>query len=190
MFLSRDADSSKDDEETEFPACSLPELYALAENFNKKSKKSSRLKTHGMSPSEAQKILSQNLNAMSFTSGTDLREDPQSVLTCKVVRKEEERPASLTELLHRSLLTTLHSELDRLAKSQQRLAQHGIPPPLHTFPYEILIENSNFWATTRKRIQNFRRSSKPSFSRSKPDKFLFEDKISEYLLVEPGTLNR
>lgn len=167
----------------------LPELYALAENFNKESKKSSRLKTHGMSPSEAQKILSQNLNAMSFTSGTDLREDAQPVFTCKMVRKEEEKPASLTELLHQSLLTDLLSQLDRLSKSRQRLAQYGIPPPLHTFPYEILIKNSNFWAMTRKRTQSFR-LSKLSISRSRPDKFLFEDRISEYLLVEPGTLNR
>ncbi|XP_058421346.1 uncharacterized protein C9orf153 homolog [Diceros bicornis minor] len=64
----------------ESPRCSLPELYALLKNFNKESKKSNLLKIHGISPREAQKILSQNLNAMSFPSGTDVRgEAPQPV---------------------------------------------------------------------------------------------------------------
>ncbi|EFB13321.1 hypothetical protein PANDA_003015, partial [Ailuropoda melanoleuca] len=70
----------------------LPELYAFAKDFNKESKKSNLLKTHSISPSEAQKMLSQNLNAMSFTSGTDgVREkDLQPVFMCKLVRKEGE----------------------------------------------------------------------------------------------------
>ncbi|XP_024415760.1 uncharacterized protein C9orf153 homolog [Desmodus rotundus] len=79
MSLRRDTDPVEDGAETEFPTCSLPELYALVENLNKESKKSNRLKTHGISPSEGQEILSRNLNAMSSTSRTDWREDPQPV---------------------------------------------------------------------------------------------------------------
>ncbi|XP_061055205.1 uncharacterized protein C9orf153 homolog [Eubalaena glacialis] len=57
----------------------LPELYAFVEHFNKENKKSNLLKTHCISPSEAQKILSQNLNG---TGGTDGRgEDSQPVFT-------------------------------------------------------------------------------------------------------------
>ncbi|XP_045695949.1 uncharacterized protein C9orf153 homolog [Phyllostomus hastatus] len=79
MSLNRDTDPIEDGVEMEFPRCSLPELYALVENMNKESKKSNRLKTHSISPNEAQEILSQNLNTMSFTSRTDLREDAQPV---------------------------------------------------------------------------------------------------------------
>ncbi|XP_066110445.1 uncharacterized protein C9orf153 homolog [Saccopteryx bilineata] len=88
MFLNRDTDPSKDGVETEFPTCSLPELYAQTENFNKESKKLNRLKSHGISPREAQKILSENLNTMSFTSGTGLREDFQPVFRKTVHRSK------------------------------------------------------------------------------------------------------
>nr|XP_012421564.1 PREDICTED: uncharacterized protein C9orf153 homolog [Odobenus rosmarus divergens] len=71
MFLSSDTNPDEDRAAAESLGCSLPELYAFVEDFNKDSKKSNLLKTHSISPSEAQKMLSQNLNAMSFTSGTD-----------------------------------------------------------------------------------------------------------------------
>ncbi|XP_021533609.1 uncharacterized protein C9orf153 homolog [Neomonachus schauinslandi] len=71
MFLSSDTNPDEDGEAAESLRCSLPELYAFVEDFNKDSKKSNLLETHSISPSEAQKMLSQNVNAMSLTSGTD-----------------------------------------------------------------------------------------------------------------------
>ena len=160
----------------------LPELYALVENLNKESKKSNRLKTHGISPSEGQEILSRNLNAMSSTSRTDWREDPQPVFLCNVVRKDKERPASMTDLLYHSLLTGSLSPGDRLSKSQQRLAQYGIPPPSHAFPYEILVNKSNSLATTGKESQSTTKLPRLVST----EKCTFEDTTTEYLLIEPG----
>eukprot|EP00069_Balaena_mysticetus_P019805 bmy_12567T0 len=185
MFLNRDTDPSKDDMAAEPRTCSLPELYAFVEHFNKENKKSNLLKTHCISPSEAQKILSQNLNG---TGGTDGRgEDSQPVFTCKVVRKEE-RPESMTELLHRSLLTRSLSPVERLSKSQKRISQYGIPPPLHTFPYEILMDHSKSMSLVaiRKRIQSTEILCRLGIPTISPEKFIFEDKVPKYLLVDPG----
>uniref|UniRef100_A0A8C5YC19 Chromosome 9 open reading frame 153 n=1 Tax=Microcebus murinus TaxID=30608 RepID=A0A8C5YC19_MICMU len=57
----------------------LPELYAFVENFSKKSKKLNLLKTCGISLDEAQKMLTENLNAMSFARGAVTGRDPQRV---------------------------------------------------------------------------------------------------------------
>ncbi|ELK09096.1 hypothetical protein PAL_GLEAN10008318 [Pteropus alecto] len=189
MLLNRDTNPSKDGMEIESPRCSLPELYAFVENFNKNNKKSNLLKTYSILPSEAQKTLSQNLNTMLFTIETDVRKDAQPVYTCKVLRKNGERPTSMTELLYYSLLTSSLSPVERLSRSQQRLLQYGIPPPSHTFPYEILINYSNSLATTQK-IQSTKIIPRLGASHIKPEKFTFEDKISAYLLVDPGNLNR
>lgn len=168
----------------------LPELYAFVENFNKNNKKSNLLKTYSILPSEAQKTLSQNLNTMPFTSETDMRKDVQPVYTCKVLRKDEERPTSMTELLYCSLLTSSLSTVERLSRSQQRLLQYGIPPPSHTFPYEILINYSNSLAITEQKSQSTKILPHLGASHIKPEKFTFEDKISAYLLADPGNLNR
>ncbi|XP_022368437.1 uncharacterized protein C9orf153 homolog [Enhydra lutris kenyoni] len=78
MFLSDDTNPEEGGAAAESPGCPLPELYAFVEDFTKESKKSSLLKTHGISLSEAQKMLSQNLNAMSISGTDDVREeDPQ-----------------------------------------------------------------------------------------------------------------
>ncbi|KAB0401556.1 hypothetical protein E2I00_011656, partial [Balaenoptera physalus] len=162
----------------------LPELYAFVEHFNKENKKSNLLKTHCISPSEAQKILSQNLNGTSRTDGRG--EDSQSVFTCKVVRKEE-RPESMTELLHRSLLTRSLSPVERLSKSQKRISQYGIPPPVHTFPYELLMDHSKSMSLVamRKRIQSTEILCRLGIPTISPEKFIFEDKVPKYLLVDP-----
>nr|KAF6483355.1 hypothetical protein HJG63_001939 [Rousettus aegyptiacus] len=190
MLLNRDTNPSKDDMEVESLRCSLPELYAFVENFNKNNKKSNLLKTYSILPSEAQKTLSQNLNTMPFTSETDMRKDVQPVYTCKVLRKDEERPTSMTELLYCSLLTSSLSTVERLSRSQQRLLQYGIPPPSHTFPYEILINYSNSLAITEQKSQSTKILPHLGASHIKPEKFTFEDKISAYLLADPGNLNR
>ncbi|XP_032248816.1 uncharacterized protein C9orf153 homolog isoform X3 [Phoca vitulina] len=191
MFLSSATNPDEDGEAAESLRCSLPELYAFVEDFNKDSKKSNLLKTHRISPSEAQKMLSQNVNAMSFTSGTDdvKGEHLQPVFVCKVVRKEEEKPDSMTQLLYRSLLTSSLSPVERLTRSQQRLFQCGIPPPAHTFPYEILIDHSKSLSPVPVPIDEKTQSANIlhmlGISRIRPENFIFEDKIAKYFLVDP-----
>ncbi|XP_045636893.1 uncharacterized protein C9orf153 homolog isoform X1 [Ursus americanus] len=191
MFLGSDPNPDEDGTVAESPGCSLPELYAFAKDFNKESKKSNLLKTHSISPSEARKMLSQNLNAMSLTSGTDgvREEDLQPVFACKLVRKEEEKPDSMTELLYRSLLTSSLSPVERLTRSQQRLLQCGIPPPAHTFPYEILIDHSKslspFPVPVDEKTHSANLLHMLGISRIRPENFIFEDKIAKYFLVDP-----
>ncbi|XP_049750965.1 uncharacterized protein C9orf153 homolog [Elephas maximus indicus] len=82
MPLIEDINPTTDSMEEVSPKCSLPELYAFVEDFKKESKKCNIEKTHNMSLSDAQKMLSQSLHGMSFISGTGLRRgDPQPVLT-------------------------------------------------------------------------------------------------------------
>ncbi|XP_072815295.1 uncharacterized protein C9orf153 homolog isoform X3 [Vicugna pacos] len=188
MLLHKDTDPSKDDVPGEPAVCSLPELYAFVENFNKESKKSHLLKTHSLLPSEAQRMLSQNVNG---TEETDERgETSQPVLTCKVVRREE-RPGSMTELLHSSLLASSLSPLERLSRSQQRISQYGIPPPVHTFPYEILISHSKAMSqvTVRQKAHSTKLACGLGVPSDLPGKFILEDKVPKYL-VDPGNLNR
>lgn len=60
---------------------------------------------------------------MSFTSGTNVREeDSQPVFMCEVVRKEEERPESMTKPPHGTLLTSSLCPVERLSRCQQRLS--------------------------------------------------------------------
>ncbi|KAF6326991.1 hypothetical protein mRhiFer1_001949 [Rhinolophus ferrumequinum] len=180
MLFHRDTDPSPDDTSTESPRCSLPELYAFVDNFNKESKKSNLLKIYSISPSEAQKILSQKPNAMPVISGPNVREDPQPLFMGKVVRKEQESPEVMTEFLHCCLLTGSCLPIERLSKSQRRLTKYGIPPPSYTFPSEILTDPSSSLATTKK-IQD----TKLGISHVKPEKFIFEDRVSGYVLADP-----
>lgn len=126
---------------------------------------------------------------MLVTSRTDLEEDSQPVPKHEVDRKDEERPPSMTELLYRSLLTGLPSQVDNLGKSQQRLAHYGISPPLHTFPFEIILNETDFSGISQKKFSSVGKFSRMSVSKVKADKLLFEDRITEYSVIEPGTLN-
>ncbi|XP_038382849.1 iron-sulfur cluster assembly 1 homolog, mitochondrial isoform X18 [Canis lupus familiaris] len=186
----RDTNPNEEDEVAESPRWSLPEFYALVEHFRKKSNKLKLLKTHRMSLSEAQEMLSQNLSAMSFSSGTNVREEVfQPIFMCKVVRKEKEEPDSMTEVLYRSLLTSSLSPVERLSRSQQRLFQCGIPPPTHTFPYEILIDHSKSLSPVPIPIEEKTQSANIlhvlGISRIRPQNFIFGDKIAKYFLVNP-----
>uniref|UniRef100_G3QX22 Chromosome 9 open reading frame 153 n=1 Tax=Gorilla gorilla gorilla TaxID=9595 RepID=G3QX22_GORGO len=87
MFLTGDTSPAEDNREATLPQCSLPELYACIENFNKESKKSNLLKMHGISLNEAQEVLARNLNVMSFTRGTDVRGDLQPVISVNKMNK-------------------------------------------------------------------------------------------------------
>lgn len=149
------------------------------------------LKMHCISPGEAQRMLSQK-HFLNGTGGTDGRaDDSLPVFTCKVVRREE-RPESMTELLHRSLLPRSLSPVERLSKSQQRISEYGIPPPVHTFPYEILINQSKSASvvTIRKKIQHTKILFRLAIPCVSPEKFIFEDKAPTYSLIDPGNLNR
>ncbi|XP_045879591.1 uncharacterized protein C9orf153 homolog [Meles meles] len=188
MFLSDD--TSPEEGGVESPGCSLPELYAFVEDFTKEIKKSNLLKTHGISPSEAQKMISQNLNVMSISGTDNMREeDPQPLFVCKVVRREEEKPDSMTEVLYRSLLTPSLSPVERLTRSQQRLFQHGIPAPAHTFPYEILIKHSKSSSPVlvpiKEKTQGANILGMLGISRIRPESFVFADRIAKYFLVDP-----
>ncbi|XP_032164586.1 uncharacterized protein C9orf153 homolog isoform X1 [Mustela erminea] len=190
MFLSNDIHPEEGEAAAESPGCSLPELYASVEDFIKESKKSNLPNTHGISPSKAQKMLSQNLNAMSISGTDDVREeDPQPLFVCEVMRREGEKPDSATEILYRSLLTPSLSPVERLTKSQQRLFRHGIPPPAHTFPYEILIEHSKSSSPVpvpvKEKTPGANTLGMLGISRIRPENFVFADRIAKYFLVDP-----
>ncbi|XP_054544900.1 uncharacterized protein C9orf153 homolog isoform X2 [Talpa occidentalis] len=184
MFFSRDMDPTKHHMTTESAKYSLPELYASVENFNRERKKSNLLKTQGISLDEAQKMLIQNLVAMSFISRTDVR-DLQPVFKAKVERKV--KPASMTDLLHRSLLTRSLSPLEKLSKSRQRLAQYGISPPVHTFPYDIILHHASSLALTeiRKKVQRTLTVGRLGLHKITSEQLIVDDRVPKYLLVDP-----
>ncbi|XP_076697672.1 uncharacterized protein C9orf153 homolog [Callospermophilus lateralis] len=162
----------------------LPELYASVENFRKNRKNSILLKTHGISPKEAQKIFSKNLNERSFISKTGVKEDPQSIFMYTVGKKEDEKKESMVELLHRSLLMDPLPPKPPLSKSQKRLAQIGIPPPIHTFPYNIMDDHSSTFpkSTIIKKIQSIKILGFPD---SIQEKMIYEDKVPRYVSANP-----
>ncbi|XP_058157552.1 uncharacterized protein C9orf153 homolog [Dasypus novemcinctus] len=172
--------------EARIPSGSLPEFYALVEKFNKESKKSNIKKTHDISLSDAQRILSQNLEAMSPISESDVRkEESQPVFTCTVVKKEErEKPKSMTELLHCSLLRPAGT----VCKSQDKLSQHGIPLPKHIFPSDILLDPhpvSSSLTALWKKMQASTTLCRLVVNKATPEQFVFKDKLPQYLLLDP-----
>uniref|UniRef100_A0A8C9PLX8 Uncharacterized protein n=1 Tax=Spermophilus dauricus TaxID=99837 RepID=A0A8C9PLX8_SPEDA len=157
----------------------LPELYASVENFRKNRRNSILLKTHGISPKEAQKILSKNLNERSFISKTGVKEDPQSIFMYTVGKKEDEKKESMVELLHRSLLMDPLPPKPPFSKSQKRLAQIGIPPPIHTFPYNIMDD------PPKKKKTFFLEILEQSFPRTSLFRGLLQSKVNDRTLFFP-----
>ncbi|XP_005387974.1 PREDICTED: uncharacterized protein C9orf153 homolog [Chinchilla lanigera] len=164
------------------PWCSLPELYALVENFNKDSKKSSLLKTRSISPTEGQKLLAKSLSTMAFISRTGLRrEDPQPVLPCSVVKRELEKPPPMAVRLYRSLLEGMLSPGAGLPRSQKRLIEEGISPPAHSFPYSVIQEGLEALAQiTTEKTQIPQVLDSPRLL-----KLFFEDTVPRYFFVDP-----
>ncbi|KAI5933408.1 Golgi membrane protein 1 [Manis javanica] len=106
---------------------------------------------------------------------------------CKEVREEEENPESLVELLPCSLLASTLSLGARLWKSQQRLAQCGIPAPNHTSPLEILIDHSSSLPPVpTQKIQGTKTLQREGISSVPPEKFVFKDEVPQYLLADRG----
>lgn len=59
---------------------------------------------------------------------------------------------------------------------------------MHTFPSEVILTDTNLSGTAQKRLASTGKVPKISISKVKTDRFLFEDRITEYSIIEPGTL--
>ncbi|XP_012781197.2 uncharacterized protein C9orf153 homolog [Ochotona princeps] len=186
MSLIKNKSPSTGNEASEDLGYSLPEFFQCIENFTKESKKSSLLKTQGISLVEAQKMLTQNVNTMSLVSGTgEEKQQPKTVFTCRVVKKSERKPESMTELLHRSLVSDSLLPVERLFRSRQRLVQMGIPPPMHSFPYDILVGHSKAWTliTSEQEISKVTMPQWTGFLSSPLPRKICEDRLPKVFLV-------
>ncbi|XP_013013622.1 uncharacterized protein C9orf153 homolog isoform X4 [Cavia porcellus] len=161
--------------------CALAELYALVENFNEDSKKSSLLKTCSISLPEAQALLAKSLNTMAFISRTgSRREDTQPMFSTTVIKKERRKPPPMAERLHHSLLQGLFS-LAGPPRARKRLMEGGINPPADPFPYNFIQEGLGALAQgTAEKTQSLQVLERPRLFR-----LVFEDKLSRYFLVDP-----
>ncbi|XP_069891561.1 uncharacterized protein [Dipodomys merriami] len=194
MLLSSCSSSTTNIEALEYERCSLPELYGSADNFNKERKKSNLLKSQSISLTEAQKLLKKNLNVMSSISGTwARREDSQLVFKCTMVDieepKKEETPMSLVEILQHSLMVDSITPVQQLSRSWKRLTQCGISPPVHTFPFDIIIEDlsAEAWDAIGEKSKPIDEFYDLSLRIRSPRLFL-QDKISKHFRVNPGKL--
>ncbi|KAM4876788.1 uncharacterized protein C9orf153 homolog isoform 1-T1 [Thomomys bottae] len=182
-------------ETPEFQICSLPKLHISVENFNKERKKSNLLKTQSILLKDAQKLLHKNLNAMSPVSRTGVRKaSSKPVFKCTVFtgeepQKEEIPVMSLVETLYQSLMMDSITPLEQLSRSWKRLIQSGINPPVHTFPFEVIIEDpsAEAWGSIGlewDKTESMRMYYKLSMPTHSPKQNL-ENKISKYFLVDP-----
>ncbi|XP_063132080.1 uncharacterized protein C9orf153 homolog isoform X2 [Rattus norvegicus] len=166
--------------------CSLPELYASLEIFNKESKKSNLQKICGMSFKEAQEVLWKILGGLISDSYDTVKGDERHPSI--PVNKEERKTPSMSDLLHQSLLKGYNVPLEQVHSSQQRLAQVGIPPPPLSFPHglsnelPVILPAQHF----RKRIQSvtFRKLLLSSVA---PGRLFYEEKpTSQQVSFDPG----
>lgn len=161
----------------------LPDLYASAENFNKESKKSNFQNLCATSFEEARRLLGKKLSA-------ERKDEPHPAAQTRVGSKEQ-KIASMTDLLHHSLLMGSLVPLEQLSRTQHRLIQAGIPPPVHTFPYGFRTDEPMVTPTVpfRKRLPShtFRKLLLASVT---PDRLVFEDKSMRFFSSEPGNVKR
>uniref|UniRef100_A0A8C2LE13 Uncharacterized protein n=1 Tax=Cricetulus griseus TaxID=10029 RepID=A0A8C2LE13_CRIGR len=161
----------------------LPELYDSAKNFSKESKKSNFQKICRTSLEEARQLLDKNLNATS-SCDTDKRKDKP----LPAIQTRKEKPKSMADVLHHSLLKGFLFPLEQIAKTQKRLVQVGIPPPVHTFPYEFRADEVE---VTQKKPTSRKRTSSATFHKLlldsvTPDRLVYEDKLIRFFPPEPG----
>ncbi|XP_069850883.1 uncharacterized protein [Dipodomys merriami] len=191
MSLKRCASLTMVTEVAEYQKCSLPELYVSIENFNKESKKSNLLKTQGISLREAQKLLTENLTAISLIHETEAKKgDSQPVFTCTILKKEDTKkevtPKSMNEVLYHSLLIKSIEPVEKLSRSWKRLVQQNIHPPVHTFPYEIIIDKPS--SEPEYTIREIRERDKilGRFGLSTHAlQMVIESKPARYVIIEP-----
>lgn len=165
------------------PPSQLAELYASAENFNNESKKSNFQKLCATSFEEARRLLGKKLSAE--------RKDEPHPAAQTGVGSEEQKLASMADLLHHSLLMGSLVPLEQLSRTQYRLIQAGIPPPVHMFPYGFRTDEPMVTLTIpfRKRLPShtFRKLLLTSVT---PDRLEFEDKSVRFFSLEPGNVKR
>lgn len=131
-----------------------------------------------------------NVDAMFFTGRPAVRqEDSLPVPEQSEVHNVE--PKSMADLLHHSLLMGSISPLERLSRSQQRLAKGGIPPPVHIFPYSIMAEASSPspLANIEKTTQSTKTLGRLFLPSATPEKSVVGHKAMRYLIADPGNLN-
>ncbi|XP_041501579.1 uncharacterized protein LOC121443893 [Microtus oregoni] len=165
----------------------LPELYASAENFNNESKKSNFQKLCATSFEEAQQLLGKNLGTVPFAaSGAERKDEPHPAVQSPV-SNQEQNLTSLADLLHHSLLMGSLVPLEQLSRTQRRLTQAGIPPPVHMFPYGFRTDEPMVTPTPtfRQRLPShtFRKLLLASVT---PERLVFEDKSIQFFSLEPG----
>ncbi|KAH0504861.1 Golgi membrane protein 1 [Microtus ochrogaster] len=165
----------------------LPELYASAENFNNESKKSNFQKLCATSFEEARQLLGKNLGTVPFAaSGAERKDEPHPAVQSPV-SNEEQKLTSMADLLHHSLLMGSLVPLEQLSRTQHRLIQAGIPPPVHTFPYGFRTDEPIVTPTPpfRKRLPSHT-FQKLLLASVTPDRLVFEDKSMRFFSLEPG----
>ncbi|XP_062063088.1 uncharacterized protein C9orf153 homolog [Lepus europaeus] len=190
MSLDKDRGPVRSSRASSLPKCSLPELFECVENLTKESKKSNLRKTQGLSVKEAQKMLTQSLNAMAALGGAEGKQEEavaaSAGMAAKVAKRGDERPMSMTELLHRSLVSDSLSPVERLFRSRQRLSHDGIPAPMHNFPYDILASHSKAWTliTAEDQVPKATMPQRTTLPSAPPEK-IYEDRLPRLFLVYP-----
>ncbi|XP_075827262.1 uncharacterized protein C9orf153 homolog [Microtus pennsylvanicus] len=165
----------------------LPELYASAENFNNESKKSNFQKLCATSFEEARQLLGKNLGTVPFAaSGAERKHEPHPDVQSPV-SNEEQNLTSMADLLHRGLLMGSLVPLEQLSRTQRRLTQAGIPPPVYSFPYGFRTDEPIVTPTPtfRQRLPShtFRKLLLASVT---PERLVFKDKSIRFFSLEPG----
>ncbi|XP_051050496.1 uncharacterized protein C9orf153 homolog [Phodopus roborovskii] len=166
----------------------LPALCESAENFNIERKKSNFQKLCRTSFEEARQLLGKNLNAKSSVTSAAVRKDKPLPAIETPTNVEEQKPASMADLLHHSLLMGSLVPLEQLSRTHQKLIQAGIPPPIYTFPYGFRTDEP---IATPKKPTFRRRTESITFRKLllasvTPDRLDFEDKSIRFFSFEPG----
>ncbi|XP_055485241.1 uncharacterized protein C9orf153 homolog [Psammomys obesus] len=165
---------------------SLPDLYACIENFNYENKKSNLQNVCGISFEEAQGSLEKTLNALSLDSNNAKKKDEHLPAMPTEVKEEEQKPASMADVLHQSLLLGALAPREQLSKSYRRLVQAGIPPPVHTFPYSFRTDEPRASETPIKEMASSTTLSQLLLTSVPQDRPVYEERSKIFFPAEPG----
>lgn len=132
MLLNGDTNPTRDGTAAETPRCLLPECYAFVGNFNTQSKKSNLLKPHDISPSEAQEMLSQNLNACHSSVELMWGKKTLRLFACVRWLEKKRRDQNLWQNLHTAPCWPAHSVQWRDSPDPSRGSFSVGLLPLHT----------------------------------------------------------
>ncbi|XP_056661962.1 uncharacterized protein LOC103106213 [Monodelphis domestica] len=119
----------------------LPDLFSSADTLIKKNEKSSNLRIHDITVKEAKNYLLRILNIISIdTLGSQAAAYTQPIV---LERRKIQDPKRMIKILHQSLLTRSRSitSKEKLVVPSKVFSQYSrIPEPLHTYPYELLVQ--------------------------------------------------